>query len=210
MLYKTAIELICSRGYEATTLRDVSERAGVSPGLLYKYFASKRAVVLHLYDELSVEYATRAGEMPEGKWRDRFMFALSASLGVLSPHRQTLAALVPVLVGDPHQGLFAPETAFSRERVQAVFHRAITEAADAPRVEVGAAWGRLLYLAHLAIIMWWLLDKSPRQRATVGLLALVKQVLPTSAMTLRLRRVRRIVLAADQLLQEALFKETES
>ena len=46
------MRLIAERGYDATTLRDVAERAGVSAGLLYRYFPSKRAVVLALYDEL--------------------------------------------------------------------------------------------------------------------------------------------------------------
>ena len=51
-LYETAIRLIGEQGYEATTLRDVAKRAGVSAGLLYRYFPSKRSVVLALYDEL--------------------------------------------------------------------------------------------------------------------------------------------------------------
>src|SRR5262245_17001030 len=61
-LYKTAVRLIGERGYEATTLRDVADEAGVSVGLLYRYFPSKRAVVLALYDQLSAEYATRAAQ----------------------------------------------------------------------------------------------------------------------------------------------------
>ena len=124
-LYKTAIALIAERGYEATTLRDVADQAGVSVGLLYRYVPSKRAVILALYDELSAKYASRAAEMKIGKWRDRFMFALSTSLQVLSPHRSTLAALVPVLIGDANEGLFTPATAFSRQRVHKVFHDAV-------------------------------------------------------------------------------------
>src|SRR4026207_273439 len=75
-LYETAIRLIGEQGYEATTLRDVAKRAGVSAGLLYRYFPSKRSVVQALYDELSAEYAARAAKMEKGKWRDRFIFAL--------------------------------------------------------------------------------------------------------------------------------------
>src|ERR1700733_14358745 len=73
-LYATALGLIASRGYEATTLRDIAKQAGVSLGLLYRYFPSKQAVVIALYDELSSEYARQAGEMPPGGWRDRFIF----------------------------------------------------------------------------------------------------------------------------------------
>ena len=39
------------------------------------------------------------------------------------------------------------------------------------RGDLAAALGRLLYLVHLAVLLWWLLDKSPRQRATTGLAA---------------------------------------
>ena len=208
-LYQTAIELIAGRGYEATTLRDVADRAGVSVGLLYRYFPSKRAVVLALYDELSAEYVARAVNVNGRKWRDRFMFALTTSLQVLGPHRNTLAALVPVLVGDANEGLFAPATAFSRRRVQKVFQDAVVGAVDAPRPEVAAALGRLLYLVHLAIILWWLLDKSPQQRATNALMALVKQALPASALTLRLPQARAFVVAGDKLFREALFDDAE-
>jgi len=206
-LYNTAIELIAERGYEATTLRDVANRAGVSVGLLYRYFPSKGAVVLSLYDQLSAEYATRAEGMGTGKWRDRFLFALTTSLQVLHPHRSTLAALVRVLVGDIQEGLFAPATTFSRQRVQRVFHEAVVGASDAPRPEVTAALARLLYLVHLAIILWWLLDKSPRQRATTALVALLKGALPASTLTLRFPRVRAFVVAGDKLFREALFDD---
>src|SRR6476661_5622262 len=86
-LYDTAIALIASRGYEATTLRDIARQAGVSVGLLYRYFPSKHAVILALYDELSSEYAQQAARMPPGRWRDRFLFALKTSLDVLEPHQ---------------------------------------------------------------------------------------------------------------------------
>src|SRR5262249_51228714 len=157
-LYDIAIGLIAERGFEDATLREVAERAGVSVGLLYRYFPNKRAVVLALYDELSAEYAGHAAAMPAGRWRERFVFALTASLQVLGPHRPTLATLTPILVGDPGQGLFSPATAFSRRRVQTVFHEAVAGASDAPRAEVVAPLGRLLYLAHLGVILWWLLD----------------------------------------------------
>ncbi len=147
--------------------------------------------------------------MKTGKWRDRFMFALTTSLQVLSPHRSTLAALVPVLIGDVNEGLFTPATAFSRRRVHKVFHDAVVGATDAPRAEITAALGRLLYLAHLAIILWWLLDKSPRQRATTSLIALVRKVLPASALMLRLPRARACMVDGDKLFREALFDDSE-
>lgn len=177
----------------------------MSVGLLYRYFPSKRAIVLALYDELSAEYAARAEQMPPGRWRDRFLYALTTSLDVLGPHRGTLASLAGVLVGDTNDGLFAPGTAFSRLRVQAAFVAAVEGARDAPRGQVGGALGRLLYLLHLAILLWWLLDKSPSQRATTALVALIERALPLAATALRVPGVPGLITSADTLVREALL-----
>jgi AcrR family transcriptional regulator len=208
-LYTTAIRLIGERGYEATTLRDVARRAGVSAGLLYRYFPSKRSVVLALYDELSDAFAKEAADMPAGKWRDRFLYALETSLRALGPHRVTLRALVPVMVGDVDEGVFAQSTAFSRTRVQAIFRSAVVEASDAPPQKLADALGRLLYLIHLGVILWWLLDKSPGQRATRGLLSLWRRMLPSATLALRLPMVRGAIQSADMLFGEALLDGLE-
>ena len=191
-LHETAIRLIGERGYEATTLRDVATRAGVSPGLLYRYFPSKRSVVLALYDEVSDAFAKEAAGMPAGKWRDRVMYALETSLRALGPHRVTLRALVPVMVGDVDEGVFAQSTAFSRTRVQAVFRSAVVDASDAPTEKLAEALGRL-----------------PGQRATQGLLSLLKRMLPSATLALRLPLVRGTVQSANMLFGEALLDGLE-
>jgi AcrR family transcriptional regulator len=204
-LYETAIRMIRERGYEATTLREIAREAGVSVGLLYRYFPGKQAVLIALYDELSQDFARQTANMRHGRWRDRFLFALRASVRVLQPHRTTLRALIPILVGDPDDGVFAASTVFSRVRVQQVFEDAITRSADAPRPPLAEALGRLLYLVHLVVLLWWLLDKTPRQRATQALLGLTEQVLPSAALALRLAPVQRFVLEMDELIREGLF-----
>ena len=204
-LYGIAIEMIAERGYDATTLRDIAGKANVSVSLLYRYFPSKQAVIIALYDELSAEYARRATAMRPGKWRERFIFALETSLDVLKAHRVALRALIPVLVGDPDDGVFAAGTTFSRERVLGVFENAVAGASDAPKAPLAAALGRVLYLAHLGVLLWWLLDKTPKQRATAAFVALVEQLLPSAALALRLPSIRRFVVAVDELIRDGLF-----
>jgi AcrR family transcriptional regulator len=204
-LYEIAIRRIARHGYETTTLREVAKEAGVSVGLLYRYFPNKRAVLFALYDELSAEFVRKAAAMRPGRWRDRFVFALRTSLQVLEPHRNSLRGLIPVLVGDPDEGLFGGNAAFSRARVQGVFESAVAGSTDAPKPPLAAAMGRLLYLAHLAVLLWWLLDKTAHQRATRALVGLLEQILPSTALTLRLPFVRRFVASMDDLVREALF-----
>ena len=206
-LYEAAIALIGERGYEAATLRDVATQAGVSPALLYRYFPNKRSVVVALYDELSETFARQATEMPRGRWRERFLFALELSLDALRPHRVTLRALAPIMVGDADEGVFAENTAFSRTRVQSIFQEAVLGASDAPKRPLAESLGRLLYLAHLGIILWWLLDRSPGQRATKAFVALIRQMLPSATLALRLRPVSGFVQSADALFREGLLGE---
>jgi hypothetical protein len=147
--------------------------------------------------------------MPPGKWRDRFVFALETSLRSLGVHRVTLRALVPVMVGDVEEGVFAHSTAFSRHRVQAIFQAAVVEASDAPPQKLAESLGRLLYLMHLGVILWWLLDRSRGQRATTGLLSLWKRMLPSATLVLRLPLVRGAIQSADMLFREALLDAPE-
>lgn len=205
-IYRTALSMISERGFEATTLRDVAEQAGVSPGLLYRYFDNKRAVVLALYDELSKECARRAALVEADSWRKRFLFALETNLSVLAPHRAALSALIPVLFGDSAGGIFADASAPSRLRVQQIFLDAVQGASDAPPLPTAEALGRVLYVAHLAFLLWWLLDRSPEQRATYRMLQSLHQAEPFAELLIGLPFVEGFLLEADSLCREALLK----
>jgi AcrR family transcriptional regulator len=204
-LYRTALGLIASRGFEETTLRDIAEAAEVSPGLLYKYFPSKRALVLALYEDLSVRYAAEAASLSKGTWRERYLEALRTSLRVLGPHRTVVEALIPVMISRGSESLFAPATSASRARVQPAFLGAVTGASDAPKPADAAALGRLLYLSHLGVLLFWMLDRSRNQRATAGFLALLASSLPLAALALKLGPVRTLVRNLDGLFRDALF-----
>jgi AcrR family transcriptional regulator len=52
-------ELFLAQGVAATSLEDITSRAGVSKGLFYLYFRSKDELLLALQDQFSVELAER-------------------------------------------------------------------------------------------------------------------------------------------------------
>lgn len=204
-LYDAALKLIARKGYERSSLRDIAHAAGVSPGLLYRYFPSKRDVVLRLHDELSAEYAAYVRHSSQRRWVDRVLTALSASIETLKPHRDVLTALIPALVSNEGDGVLAPERAVSRLRVQDAFVAAITEAEDSPDRAYAEALGRLFYLGHLVFILLWLLDKTDEQRATLELLEIVDANREWVAMALVFPQIRPLVEAADALIQHGLL-----
>lgn len=208
-LYKTAIRLFSEQGYHQTTLRQIAREAGVSPALLYKYFPSKVSVVLNLYDDLSHAFIQEMGAMPAGTWRERVVFTLEQSLGALRPHRDTMKAFIPVMVVDPEHGLFSEQAAFSRHRVQGQFQRAVAEAKDAPKEALASALGTVIYVLHLGVILWWLMDRSPSQRATGGLVTLLKSLAGPAAMLLKFPGTKAPILTMERLIQDGLFAGLE-
>ena len=48
-----SLKLFAERGFNATTMDDIAEAAGVTKPLLYQHFASKRALYLELLDSVS-------------------------------------------------------------------------------------------------------------------------------------------------------------
>ena len=53
--------LFLAKGIAATSLDDITQRAGVSKGLFYLYFASKEDLVLTLQEQFSREVGARMG-----------------------------------------------------------------------------------------------------------------------------------------------------
>ncbi|MFN3197373.1 MAG: TetR/AcrR family transcriptional regulator [Bradymonadia bacterium] len=201
-LFDEACVMLAEVGYAGMTLRALAERAELSAGAVYKHFPNKAAIVLALYEDLSRRFAEEVS-LPSGPWRLRFEAALDSSISTLAPHRDTLAELVPVLVGDRAQGLFAEGTAFARARVEGVFLDVARH--GRPKPSNPDALGRVLYTVHLAVILFWLLDRSPAQRATDELRALLAQALPPAALALRVPGASRVLSRLSRLIEEGLL-----
>ncbi len=205
-LFDAAIELMNEQGFEATTLRQIASRAGVTHGVVYRYFPSKRAVVMALYERLSTRFAEGA-ELPKGTWRARVFAATCGSLDALREHRPALRSALGVLVSPSDEGLFAPATRASRLRVQGVFCCAVEEARDRPRGDRAAVLGRALDLLHLAFVLFWLLDRSKDQKATSALLKVFSKALVLAQAALKLPGAWGLLGRVDDALQSGLMPD---
>ena len=65
-LVAAATRLFAEHGYEATTVQDVVEAAGVTKGAMYHYFDSKDALLYEIYHRLLAMQASRLEEISAG------------------------------------------------------------------------------------------------------------------------------------------------
>ncbi|MCA9489496.1 MAG: L-tyrosine/L-tryptophan isonitrile synthase family protein [Myxococcales bacterium] len=174
LLLQSALELFASRGFQGTSMRDIAEHAGVSPGLAYKYHPSKEALAMALYARLADRFEGAAPDLPEGNLATRFAAAMRLKLALVTPHRGALRALAArALDPEDRLGVLGPRTWAVRSRTSGVFSLVVEGAVDRPATaDERARLARLLYGVHLALIVVWTQDTEPDNPRALGALEL--------------------------------------
>src|SRR4051794_4196598 len=99
-LVRLAAELFAEKGYQATTVRNIADEAGILSGSLYHHFDSKESIVDEIltpfYDELTA--AGQAAFERGGDPRTVLAELVRVCFGLLVPHR----AAITVLQNDWH------------------------------------------------------------------------------------------------------------
>ncbi len=203
-----ALRLFRERGFDETTMRDVAAEAGVATGAAYYYYRSKEDIVLAFYLRTEEEAAETFREIIAStkSLQKRVRGIIDAKFEQFAAHRALLAALLKTGV-DPRN----PLSPFSRETEQvrgdhiAWYARAL-DGCDlkVPR-DLAPHLPRLLWLYHMGMIYYWIIDESPTQRRTLRLLDatldLVVQLLRAASLPLMgpLRtRVLKVLRAAGE------------
>ena len=190
-IYDAALELFREKGFEQTTMRDIAAKAGVALGAAYYYFSSKDAIVLAFYHELQDSSHELILEALSGrkKLKDRIRCVLDKRLELLAPNRKFCAALFRHAPdGADPLSPFSKETHAIREA--AIEHMRIAMEGGEIKVpaDVKPRLPYLLWLYQMALIMFWLYDRSPNQERTQRLmeksLGLLVNLLRVSALPL--------------------------
>ena len=88
-IVEAALALFRERGYEATTMREIASRAGVSTGNAYYYFSSKEELIQEFY---ATQPRRAPGRQPgpvltaRPTWAARLRDTLRAMIDVLAPY----------------------------------------------------------------------------------------------------------------------------
>jgi AcrR family transcriptional regulator len=107
-LILAASKLFATRGYEATTTREIAARAGCAEGLIHRYFQSKSGLLFALMRCHASEEATELSEhLPRADDLDReIQQLLEWELDRMWKARDFLRVMVPRAILDPRVGQF--------------------------------------------------------------------------------------------------------
>jgi len=170
VIFKAALDLFQERGYEATTMRAIAERAGVSLGSSYHYFASKEHLVLEFYrhtHDLQLEVVTPL----LGRERDlatRLRGTIRALVVTCEPFHAVAGSIFST-VANPSSPLnpFGPTAKPLRDEVIGLYAEVVSGSDARLPADVAAELPLLLWLYQMGILYFWVLDKSPGRLRTL-------------------------------------------
>jgi AcrR family transcriptional regulator len=174
-ILKAALELFAEQGFYRTTTKAISRKAGIAEGTLFNYFETKEDLALYFFENEQVEIIAWFG-------RDRRMkrAALGEKLFAIVQHFLERLAPYEEFIGAVYLRALAPASKLSPWSLQSQernlrylrFIRGILAEAEAAEElpPVGDFGAYAFGLFHLAIITYWLRDRSRGKEQTLALL----------------------------------------
>jgi len=172
-IYESALKLFREKGFEQTTMRDIAASADVALGAAYYYYSAKEAIVLAFYQEMqeSSQEAILEAMSQHKKLKDRIRCVLEKRLELLAPNRKFCDALFRHAPDtDDPLSPFSAETRPIRERAIEHLRIALEGGEIKAPADLKPQLPYLLWLYQMAIILFWLYDRSPRQERTEKLI----------------------------------------
>src|SRR5260221_3339722 len=161
---EAALALFRSRGYEATTMRAIAERAGVSTGNAYYYFGSKEELIQEFYLRNHAEHlaASRVVLDRESDFNPRLTGTLRALIYVMAPYH-AFAATFYKHAAEPTSPLspFSKQSSPARDASIALYREVVDNSNVRVSSDLRGQLPELLWLASIGVILYCVHDTSP-------------------------------------------------
>jgi AcrR family transcriptional regulator len=172
LILQTALTSFRERGYDQTTMRGIAQQAGVSAGNAYYYFGSKEELVQEFYALIQDGHRRRAAPaLRSAAFADRLRGVLRAGFDEMAPYHSFASSFIKVAIPPTSPcSPFSPESGAARDAAIGLFR----ETLEGSAVRIGGPLAedlpQLLWLAYLAITLFWVYDTSPGQARTRALI----------------------------------------
>jgi len=169
-VFTAALELFRERGYEATTMRAIAGRAGVSLGSSYHYFPSKAHLVLEFYRHVHNLHVAACAQVltRESDLRARLRGVIRAIVMTCEPFHDVAASIFST-VADPSSPLnaFGEAARALRQEVIGLYAEVLSGSDVKLPPDLEAELPRLLWLYQMGVLYFWMLDSSPGRLRTL-------------------------------------------
>jgi AcrR family transcriptional regulator len=163
-----AAELFRTRGFDATTTRDIALAAGIATGTLFNYFPTKEAIVGWLAAHALAKARATLARQSGGSDLEEDLFALvAAELRQLKPLRRFVRPLLDTLLSP----LLAAQQSESADSLRSEHLEIVAERVRRHGLpELSPLALQVYWTLYTGVLSFWAGDPSPRQEDTLALL----------------------------------------
>lgn len=165
-----ALDLFQEKGYEATTMRAIAERAGVSLGGSYHYFPSKEHLVLEFYRHTHELHAAAIAPLlaREKDLTIRLRGTIRAVVVTCEPFHAVAGSIFST-VANPSSPLnpFGAAAKPLRDEVVALYGEVVRGSDARIPGDIAELLPLTLWLYQMAILYFWIFDRSPGRLRTL-------------------------------------------
>jgi len=165
-----ALDLFQERGYDATTMRAIADRAGVSLGSSYHYFPSKEHLVLEFYRHTHELHAAAIAPLlsREKDLAGRLRGTIRAVVITCEPFH-TVAGSIFSTVANPSSPLnpFGAAAKPLRDEVVALYAEVVAGSDARIPADIAEMLPLMLWLYQMGILYFWIFDRSPGRLRTL-------------------------------------------
>ncbi len=174
-ILKAALEYFSQKGFHRTTTREIARKAGIAEGTMFNYFPTKEDLALYFFEkdltELIVWYEAQT-HLQEAPLAEKLFAIVNHHLEGLRPYEEFIGA-VYLRALQPTSKL-NPLSLDRRElslRYLRFIRDILVEAEERKEIpKVGQVGAYAVGLFHVAMITYWLNDRSRGKENTLALL----------------------------------------
>ena len=174
-ILEAALDLFARKGFHQTTTRAISLRAKIAEGTLFNYFETKEELALYFFQEelaAVMQWYERDKRIPRAPLPEKLFAIIHHLLERLAPYEDFIGA-VYLRALQPRSKL-SPLSLQSQEnnlQYMRFIRDVLAEAAEAGEIPALGDLGAYAFaLFHLAIMTYWLQDRSAGKEQTLALL----------------------------------------
>ncbi|WP_164473482.1 TetR/AcrR family transcriptional regulator [Deinococcus psychrotolerans] len=207
-VFETAMTLFRERGFDETTMRDISREAGMALGTAYYHFPSKEAIISAYYESTQSRHHAHVTEHLPGlsTLQERLKMVFYSKLTDVQGDRRMLGAIFRYN-GDPKHPLSVLGDETRELQRQSVATIALALRGERLPREVAGLLPLALWALQMGLLLYLLYDSSEGQRRTFRLvdqsLALTTQLLGVVRNPLLQPLITPILRQVNQMLDEA-------
>jgi AcrR family transcriptional regulator len=165
-----ALELFGEKGYEATTMRAIADRVGVSLGSSYHYFPTKEHLVLEFYRHTHELHAVAIAPLlaRERDFTSRLRGTVRAVVLTCEPFHDFAGSIFST-VANPSSPLnpFGAAAKPLRDEVVALYAEVVRGSDARIPADIADMLPLVLWLYQMGILYFWIFDRSPGRLRTL-------------------------------------------